>query len=319
MKTFTGSTYMEALDEVGWFDGAPDEFRDTVEARLEAHDDVPRPAHAFYADICIAEFENDIIDGEGESVQSSYFTILDMLAECSFELFKPTRVVDKLNRKDGTARVSFLLAKKPFSIEVPLADGYFHADVIDVLVNGALAATGVAHRFRALPTKYSNSSYAFVTEDVWKRASKAGLVAREIQRKRCSEKQLVATLPKSEGVAGLREYTTSMRDGILQTGRAQQMMRIQLPGFGMIGTLRRTGMRPGRRLIFKPARELADSVEGKPVRGTFDNIVTAIHKLVRGGYEAIPLAGVGTLTLDAGDAQSIDLEYDRSLAAAFKD
>ena len=155
-------------------------------------------------------------------------------------------------------------------------------------------------------------------DEVWKRASKAGLVSSTIERKRCSEKQLVATLPKSEGLAGLREYTASMRAGILEHARAQPMMRIDLPGFGMIGTLRRTGMRPGRRFIFKAARELKDAVAGQPVRGTFDTIITALHELVRGGYEEIPLAGVGTLTLDAGDPQSIELEYDRSLAAELK-
>jgi hypothetical protein len=319
MKTFTGSTYSSALEEVGWFEGAPDEFREVVAERLESHDDVERPVHAFYADICVAAFENDIIDGEGESVQGSYFTIIDMLVDSSFDLFKPTRLTDKLNRKKGTATVSFMLGKKPFSIEVPLADGYFQTDVVDVLINGALAAVGVTHRFRALPTKYQHTSYAFVPDEVWKRASKAGLVSSTIERKRCSEKQLVATLPKSEGVAGLREYTTSMREGIVTTARAQQMMRLDLPGFGMIGTLRRTGLRPGRRLIFKAARELKDAAAGKPVRGEFDNIVTALHKLLRAGYESVPLAGVGTLTLDAGDPSSIDFEYDRALSAMLKD
>src|SRR5687768_12267445 len=113
-KTFTGSTYASALAEVGWFEGAPDEFREVVAERLESYDDVERPAHAFYADICVAAFENDIIDGEGESVQGSYFTIIDMLVDSSFDLFKPTRLTDKLNRKKGTATVSFMLGKKPF-------------------------------------------------------------------------------------------------------------------------------------------------------------------------------------------------------------
>lgn len=319
MKTFTGSSYMRALQDVGWFEGAPDELQDVVAERLEAHDDTPRPAQAFYADICIAAFENDAIDGEGESAQGSYFTIIDLLVENSFGLFEPTRVTDRLNRKTDTATISFLLAKQTFSLEVPLGDGYFQTDVVDVLINGALAATGVTHRFHELPTKYQHTSYAFVPDAVWTRAAKAGLVSTKIERKRCSEKQFVATLPKTEGLAGLREYTSSMRDAILQTSRAQQMMRIDFPGFGMVGTLRRTGLRAGRRLIFRPARELQDAAAGKPVRGTFDNIVTAIHKLLRGGYEAIPLAGVGTLTLEAGDPDSIELEYDRSLSAAFKE
>ena len=306
MKKFTQAEYLDALEHAGWLAAVPDAARKQLVERIAAKYAkagtsplAPKGMRLGALDLCevlgVVHFDAEMVEYDDEGDAGPYSALIAQLAEGSFGMFKPTKIKDALDGR--VARVSFMLGKKKFSIELQLHRDWFEPDAIDILVNEALRDTGVSFRFRALPTTDQCVNLAFIPDEVWRKTIEAGIVPADHvapvrDHKPCREDQL----------AGVREWASEIRDALIKQTREQGRARVAVAGLGKIGV--RPARVPGEyQLDFHAAQMLKNVANGQLAEPepeeSADDVVTAIAALMRAQYDEFALPGIGRLRVRA--------------------
>jgi hypothetical protein len=121
-------------------------------------------------------FDGECIMGEGGPDEPlSYYALLQDFARVSGGLFRPVKIVDRVDWERRTTSVSFAHNGLEYRYYRPVAMDWFQEGVLD-LVNRALKDSGAKERFIPLPAVDQCWSIAFVPPAVYKRAVRAGLI-----------------------------------------------------------------------------------------------------------------------------------------------
>jgi hypothetical protein len=180
-KSFTQEGYWRALEQCGWLAALPAQARRKLQRGLakEFGGVSKRSSIDLFHLLAVTILDMEMIEGCGPKEECSYYSAIRELAQSSFGHFAPTSIRDKLDAKTEKAHISFLLGGKPFKITVPWETDWFQPQVIEKLINGALQASGVAHRFHVLPAVDQCAALAFVPDAVWRKATASGVFPKQ--------------------------------------------------------------------------------------------------------------------------------------------
>ncbi len=171
--TVTKDQRLAALDAIGWWEGLPSSYREEFIARQAAWE---YDGDAFLS-LASVEFDTEMIEGfgPGGNVPFSYHTLIELYAAGSAGLFSPTAIADEFDEASQEHRVGFTSEGETFRVSFP-ANGDWVNQKVHELINQALAAKGLDHRFLPLPV-LDQVIYAVVaTPELFEKAREAGVI-----------------------------------------------------------------------------------------------------------------------------------------------
>lgn len=156
------------LEKSGWLGEVPQAEGERIRNAANAY--TANPSQAFHA-LSPAGFDAECIDDSGDYER----WIIPAYREASCGAFAPTKISDKVSRRNGTAVISFQASGRKFSREFTQNDDYV-ADGVHEFLNEALAEMGEPRRFELLPTGDQTGEIVCVTPAAYQRALEAGLI-----------------------------------------------------------------------------------------------------------------------------------------------
>lgn len=164
-------TFLRQLDEVGWFTDLPAAAREVVS------DNCIRRASSglIWASVMVAGFDAEQIEGEG-----SYENLLAMFVAASHGLFQPTAVHETWdNGHDLSVTFEFAVGHKRFKATWDQPDEWVSETFLELLETAwETIPRGV--RFIRLHGGGQDIHYVLTTPEALARATKAGLIPREV-------------------------------------------------------------------------------------------------------------------------------------------
>jgi hypothetical protein len=173
-KPRTFDEYWAALRQSGWIADVPEADSESVRQRLARAFEVdPDTTYLALAD---TSFDAEMIEDVGASSPLSYTSLVRQLARHSRGAFGPTAIREQRTADGASIRLSFAHGAKRFSATIPVDDDWVRPELFD-LVNRALADAGQDRRLTIFPPVDGQTVYvAYVSEGVWQRAERLGLV-----------------------------------------------------------------------------------------------------------------------------------------------
>ena len=160
--------WLARLEQSGWLDDVGEV--EAARIREAAGGYAEDPAQAFHA-LSAAGFDAECIESSGDYEQ----WIISSYRVASGGAFTPTKVRDRLSRKNGTAVISFEAGGRKFSREFPQEDDYV-ADGVHDFLNDVLAELGEERRFELLPSADQTGQVVCVRPATYQRALETGLI-----------------------------------------------------------------------------------------------------------------------------------------------